>query len=190
MGSEYVQRGGGRGRTDFGWKWNLITLRPIGPDVWEPSLANFVPYSHILRLHLNLPNLFTEEQHAVFRELLGGLYSVPSDQRLALVFPAFELQQEDYDVAMSRVSEFLSFMKVLKDFGGSFTIQDYDATCNGTGALEGSGAALYGYKYKRGLLKATAQDAEEYFINIPPIRWDTPPGTSPWRRLMHVEPYL
>jgi hypothetical protein len=175
----------GRGRTDFGWNWNR------GSDVrrWESSIAHFVPYSHVLPRRRELRGRFMESQDADFKDFLGGLYTVPSDQRLAFVFQEFDLKQERYDLARRATSEFMSFMEILTDFGGSFTIRDFDDTHHGEEISQiRSGAALYGYK--GGVLKATAQDAEEYFVNIPPIRLDKETGTSPWRRLMQVEPYL
>jgi hypothetical protein len=85
------------------------------------------------------------------------------------------------------ISKFLSSMEILRYIGGSFTIRDYDDSYNPMDVSYPEGrAALYGYK--KGVLKATAQDAEEYVINIPPIQLDKAPGTSPWRRLMQVEP--
>jgi hypothetical protein len=135
---------------------------------------------------MTLPDFFNEEQHAVFRRLLGGLYNVPSDQRLSLAFQAFELQQQSWNIATQIVSEFLSSMKILTDFGGSFTIRDYDNT-HGEETVSDirPGAALYGYKGD--VLKLTAQEAEEYLINIPPIKRNKSTVTSPWRRLMQVE---
>jgi hypothetical protein len=157
--------------------------------LWRSSLAHFVPYSHVLPRPRTLPSLFTEEQHAEFRQLLGGLYTVPSDERLALVFQAFELQKHSYDNAKVIISQFLSFMEILGDFRGSFRIQDFDDSPDGMSLLDiEHEVALYGYK--GGVLKGTAQDAEEYFLNISPIRLDKPTRTSPWRRLMQVEPYL
>jgi hypothetical protein len=90
---------------------------------------------------------------------------------------------------METVSEFLSFMETLRDFGGSLTIRDYDNTPEGAdvSAIK-HGAALYGYTGD--VLKSTAQDAEEYFIDIPPIKLDQAMENSPWRRLMQVKPYL
>jgi hypothetical protein len=136
-----------------------------------------------------LPTLFTEEQHAQFRERLGGRYTVPSDQHLPIAFQAFEIQLQDWDLAMRTVSEFLSFMEILRDFGGSFTIRDFDDTLDGEDVSDiVSGVALFGYK--GGVLKATPQDAEAYSINILPIKWYQSTGTSPWRCLMQVGPYI
>jgi hypothetical protein len=107
----------------------------------------------------------------------------------AFSLQAFELQQQNWDSAMKTVSKFLSFMEILRDFGGSFTIRDYDDSSHGkdvSGIFPG--VALYGYKGC--VLKATAQDAEEYALNIRPIKWHESTGTSPWRRLMQVEPYI
>jgi hypothetical protein len=99
-----------------------------------------------------LPGLFTEEQHAEFRELLGGLYTVPSDERLALVFQAFELQKHSYDNAKVTISQFLSFMEILGDFRAPFQIQDFDDSPDGMYLLDiEHGVALY--DYKGGVLK-------------------------------------
>jgi hypothetical protein len=139
----------GRGRTDFGWKWNPTASAHLSTPLY------FVPYSHILPRCRTLFNLFTEEQHAVFSDLLGGIYTTPSDQRLSLSFEVFELQQQNWDSAMKTVSKFLSFMEILRDFGGSFTTRDYDDSPDGKDVSDiFPGVALYGYKGC--VLKATA----------------------------------
>jgi hypothetical protein len=96
--------GRGAGRTDFEWKWNLRTVsdddssaseEPWGPSPqWELSTADFAPYSHVLPKGWGLFTIFNEGQYTGFRELLGGLYIVPLDQRLPLVFQAYELQRQ------------------------------------------------------------------------------------------------
>lgn len=67
-------------------------------------------------------------------------------------------------------------MRVLYSFGGGFEIRDYD---------EYGSVAQYGYKDYRVIRRATAQDAEEFLINIPPIDMVVEGRySSQWKRLV------
>ena len=180
MGGKLVGRG--RGRPDFAWKWEdkkpSIAHR-------EQSDCDFVPYSHLEPPGETILDLFTGTQPARLMKDLGGLYTVPPDLRYRLFFQAWELQNNGWDFSIKVASEFSGFMKTLNQVGGSFTIRDYDDSDPDTRLNTRLGRALYGcVKSSDGsMLKTTAQEAEEYFLNIPPI----PTKSSmarPWRRLM------
>jgi hypothetical protein len=77
-------------------------------------------------------------------------------------------------------------MKMLNEVGGSFTIRDYDDINPDIRLNEKRGRALYGCVKSRdggSILTTTAQEAEEYFLDIPPISTENS-MTRPWRRLM------
>jgi hypothetical protein len=124
------------------------------------------------------------------RPRLGGLYTLPYDHRLRLPFQDFEINRGPEEFT----ARFLSFMEELINLGGSFEVRDFDDSSKATTIYydktkHWEGVAFYGHDYKRRIIRTiTAQDAEEYFINIPPIAIDSDvpaiDGTCPWRRLM------
>jgi len=193
-----VRRGRGRGRPNFAWEWENNN-QSVGCWRWKQASCDFVPYSH-LEPPGEVPwTIFTGEQQAILCNQLGGLYTVPPDRRCLLPFQACVLEEQlSWDSAIHMASEFSSLMTTLNEVGGSFTIRDFDDTdlrlCDRM--REVRGRALYGCvksRERRNILKTTAQEAEEYFLNIPPILTKgrkftatSLPNISPWRRIMYV----
>ncbi|KAE9368149.1 hypothetical protein N431DRAFT_560667, partial [Stipitochalara longipes BDJ] len=158
-------------------------------STWAKSDYHFVPYSHFLHPIESARNTFTGEQHAELRDLLGGLYTVPPDLRFKLFFQACELPKQNWDFAIKAASKFLGAMKILNEVGGSFTIRDFDDGDLDIPLCATQRFVLYGCvkgRDKGSILKTTAEEAEEYFLNIPPIP-RMKRGTAPWRRLIIFE---
>jgi hypothetical protein len=188
--------GHGRGRPNFAWDWENKTQRN-GRLSWEHTICDFVPYAHLESPGEKILNHFTEAQQATLSDYLGGLCILPPDLRYRLCSQAWILQQASYSQTIQMVSDFSNYMKILNEVGGSLTIRDFDNRVLSTHQSLGScredyGSALYGC-VKRGdkgiILKTTAQEAEDYFLDIPPIPAKHRIGTetSPWRRLMWVQ---
>jgi hypothetical protein len=196
-----MSRGRGRGRPNFAWEWE-DNDQPRGSwrwSFWKLSSCDFVPYSHLEPPGAELRTFFTGEQQAILCNQLGGLYTVPPDLRCSLPFQACELEQLSWDSAIHIASEFSGLMTTLNEVGGSFTIRDFDDTDlhSHTKMWVVGGRALYGCvksRDRRNILKTTAQEAEEYFLNIPPIpkkdidlgETGSPLKALPWRRVMYA----
>jgi hypothetical protein len=110
----------GRGRNDFGWKWEQ-TNEGFG-QYWKQSDCHLVPYSHLEPSCGMVSTPFPKEQHDKLRDILGGLYTVPPNLRYESFFQAWRLRQQSWETAMERVSELPTFMKSLVEVGGSFTV--------------------------------------------------------------------
>ncbi|KAE8452565.1 hypothetical protein EG329_013824 [Mollisiaceae sp. DMI_Dod_QoI] len=177
-------RGRGRGRNNFDWGYILHECRDLSSR-WQPSYCiSTIPYSQTVQYDLPGQELFqplTKEQHTIFAASLGGLYTLPGDDRLPLPFQWYEqkLLKPDYLENLS------SALKDLVDMGGSFEVQDFDD--HGKKPFL-HGRARYGHNNKRRALRtSTARDAEEYLLNITPITVNINmnfAGNSPWRRLI------
>ncbi len=138
-----------------------------------------MPHGNISWSALRPP--FTDFELAQLQGLLNGLWTLPSDLRLNLGFQKHMLRRLDRSLnAVEQAAIIREEFLTLSRIGGSFEVID----C-------GQDDSSFSYSLSTA---ASAADAEEWLLKIPPTAWRmTPngfptwlanPRHAPWRRLM------
>lgn len=204
---ECLQEPGGQGRSNFRGAWdtpnaelddNTSSLESYiyaGYNKDRESICLPVPYLAILpssgtsRLRLTR-NPFTHQERAILIQRLGGLWTVPPDDRLDLQFQYHVLGNIGHHVDMLKhINTIQSSLKNLYDLGGSLEVTEFGDVNNQ-------------YTYQPFEL-LSASDVEEWFLNIPPkllrvnvkgiplgwsVRGDTRLANQ-WKRTVYGLPY-
>jgi len=122
--------------------------------LWLPVPYPSIPPEDLSEKRSQLRPPFSEQEIMVLNRLLGGLWTIPPDQRLDLDFQRHVLRQLANDIVLTEHVRIIHIKLVqLEGRGGSLEVTDFD-----------NKDSQYTY---RPFESASAADVEEWFLSIP-----------------------
>ncbi|KAN0101488.1 hypothetical protein V8E51_011998 [Hyaloscypha variabilis] len=167
----YLSRVGGQGKNNFRGAWDFPNLESnlsldsrtnssLGSEykrtfLWLPVPYPSVPPEDLYEEVRGLRQTFSERQRAMIERLLGGFWTLPPDERLALDFQQHVLKRAaSFTAVMEHVEDAQKKLQRLKAAGGSLEITEADDS-------------NHQFTYQP-FDSASPAEVEEWFLTIPP----------------------